>query len=29
MSGWFERYQQGFHQEVYDELLVMQKLVCL
>lgn len=27
MSGWFERYQQGFHQEVYDELLAMQKLV--
>ncbi len=27
MSGWFERYQQGFHQEVYDELLAMQELV--
>jgi hypothetical protein len=27
MSRWFERYQQGFYQEVYDELLVMQEQV--
>src|SRR5258708_36272179 len=27
MSGWFERYQQGFYQEVYDELLAMQERV--
>ncbi|GHO99583.1 hypothetical protein KSF_096310 [Reticulibacter mediterranei] len=27
MSGWFERYQQGFYQEVYDELLGMQEQV--
>ena len=25
MPRWFERYQQGFYQEVYDELLLMQK----
>src|SRR5579871_2714808 len=27
MSRWFERYQQGFYQEVYDELLLMQEQV--
>jgi hypothetical protein len=27
MSGWFERYQQGFYQEVYDELLAMKEQV--
>ncbi len=27
MSHWFERYQRGFHQEVYDELVAMKEQV--
>jgi hypothetical protein len=27
MSHWFERYQQGFHQEVYNELVAMKEQV--
>jgi hypothetical protein len=27
MSRWFERYQQGFYREVYDEFLLMQEQV--
>jgi hypothetical protein len=28
MSDWFKRYQHGFHQEVYDEMLTLQEQVC-